>query len=511
MREAAGKPGGPPGDVVRMTTLIGGCFQEAMSADLVAGCLENLRGFLAEPLHPHLNALIDEIRKCSRVLRQIVEETRTHHSRTPVLLDYLDMLLPCFRRSLADIKGYYENKSMTKELRWRTMYHKMTEEASGLHLPQRFALYHQFLVLLEQMLTRSPNFDMNALEVLQKRILQLREKRGIAPPSQPGALVTQTMIMTAADRDRNIHWAEDIFSRPLPSRTPLKNLKLSKSFGPWGDVLFPPDARIFYRRWFDQDRLSVIVFMNPRNNAPYMVIRSLEMGSNNPLYSIRGIHELCISRDDSCLVLKRWSHTERCSKLWAVLYFLTWEEMVLFHCAFVALKYEDELTYLVHPKELRLSREKRLFQARIIDDDFKHSLIVYKDVDSQKYRLHAAVWEGEMRQCPVWTAFITNQPRSPNWLIRKDKLRVWLTDVQLYVFCNDYRQEHMRQNKMGAFELDFLTEEAAQRFTEVFETPPPTPSVSSNPPTDSSLTSSRASESTDLSNPDEKTPPLLDN
>jgi hypothetical protein len=50
--------------------------------------------------------------------------------------------------------------------------------------------------------------------------------------------------------------------------------------------------------------------------------------------------------------------------------------------------------------------------SQIIDDGFKHSLIVYEDMQTRGLRLHAAVWEGELRQCPVWTAFGTS-PISP--------------------------------------------------------------------------------------------------
>lgn len=42
---------------------------------------------------------------------------------------------------------------------------------------------------------------------------------------------------------------------------------------------------------------------------------------------------------------------------------------------------------------------------QIIDDGYKHSLIVFEDLQTRGIRLHAAVWEGELRQCPVWTAF----------------------------------------------------------------------------------------------------------
>ncbi len=106
------------------------------------------------------------------------------------------------------------------------------------------------------------------------------------------------------------------------------------------------------------------------------------MQGGNPWFSLHGAHELCISREGSALQLKRWSRSEQCSKLWAVLYFLTWEgkvdfpspkyrvtdrltEMVLFYCTFVALKARNMLTVQIHPNEYKLQREKRLFQAYV--------------------------------------------------------------------------------------------------------------------------------------------------
>lgn len=41
----------------------------------------------------------------------------------------------------------------------------------------------------------------------------------------------------------------------------------------------------------------------------------------------------------------------------------------------------------------------------------------------------------------------------------KSKHRVWLKDIQLYVFCSRYRQESMRQNKASAFEIHFVSDE----------------------------------------------------
>ncbi|CAI0650752.1 unnamed protein product [Colletotrichum noveboracense] len=126
----------------------------------------------------------------------------------------------------------------------------------------------------------------------------------------------------------------------------------------------------------------------------------------------------------------------------------------------------------MNAREFKLKGEERLFQAQIIDDGFKHSLIVYRDSGTKGLRLHAAVWEGELRQCPVWTAFVTHQSASPTWLQRKSNHRVWLKDVQLYVFCHRYRQQNQRKGQAGAFEINFVSDEGAKRFREVFAPAP---------------------------------------
>ncbi|KAM0383775.1 hypothetical protein ACHAPZ_004413 [Fusarium culmorum] len=119
-------------------------------------------------------------------------------------------------------------------------------------------------------------------------------------------------------------------------------------------------------------------------------------------------------------------------------------------------------------EDLSLWGERKLFQARIVDDNFMHSLIVYEDFVSKGLRLHAAVWEGDLRQCPVWTAFVTHQSASSRWIKRVSKTRVRLADIHLYVFCQEYRQQNQRINRSGAFEIKFVSEEAAKRFRDIF-------------------------------------------
>ena len=240
----------------------------------------------------------------------------------------------------------------------------------------------------------------------------------------------------------------------------------------------PTDAKILFRRVFDNDRLSLVTYVNGVNKASHIMFRTYHLGSQ--WFCTKGTNEICIKRNRSAIELRRWSHHEGTAKLWAKLYFVTWEEMVLFFCTFVSLKARNKMTLQISPHEYKLQGEKLIFQAQIIDDGYKHSLVVYQDKETQGTRLHAAVWEGELRQSPVWTAFVTHQSASPTWLIQKSKHRIWLKDAQLYVFCTGYRQQNQRPGRGGEFELRFATERAATSFKELFYPPsPPTVSAAS--------------------------------
>ncbi|EGU76413.1 hypothetical protein FOXB_13091 [Fusarium oxysporum f. sp. conglutinans Fo5176] len=431
--------------------LLQGCCLEAERADRVAVQLLGLRNALGEGTHTHLLMTMEEVSISGQLLRELAEYSKVHFSRVPVVLDYLEILLPCLSRSLRDITTYYEDRTLTKENRWRKMYHSMTQEAGGLSLPQRFVLYNRFLSLLQELLLRSPKFDFNTMECTRLQLMQLREARGIPPP--PIRLNSTIRPDSVLDDDSgiatNIHWAEKIFSLPLPSRTPLKHQQSS----------------------FNERQITLIVYQSGRDRCPYFLLRTFHMGT--PWFSLRGAHELCVERNGSSLQFWRWSSSEQCPKMWANLCFMTWEvanvlELVLVYCCFLSFKTRNSLTVQVANEDLTLWGERKLFQARIVDDGFMHSLIVYEDYMTKGIRLHAAVWDGDLRQCPVWTAFITHQSASPKWIKRVSKTRVRLAGIQLYVFCQEYRQQNQRINRAGAFEIRFVSEEAAKRFKELF-------------------------------------------
>jgi hypothetical protein len=128
--------------------------------------------------------------------------------------------------------------------------------------------------------------------------------------------------------------------------------------------------------------LSVIMYFHPDDpNSARLLCRWVDR-DGLPTFASRGLHELCIKRQGSCLQLRRWSVQKEKAKLWAVLYFKTYEskspfildiwtkahectEMVLFHDTFVTLKAHCPKTILCHPEELCLGQEKRLFRGLV--------------------------------------------------------------------------------------------------------------------------------------------------
>lgn len=180
------------------STLLSGCCHEAERARLVGNSLEGLRNVLPDKLHTHLNLLIQEVHLSSHFLRRLADQAQIHGARVPQVFDYINTILPCLSRSLRDISGFMDDRSHSKETRWRTMYHTMTNELPGTPLPARFNMYKLFLSMLIQLLemfvlpsrllqsqwfsdscSRSPEFDLNALYSLHDRITKLREARGI--------------------------------------------------------------------------------------------------------------------------------------------------------------------------------------------------------------------------------------------------------------------------------------------------------------------------------------------
>ena len=77
---------------------------------------------------------------------------------------------------------------------------------------------------------------------------------------------------------------------------------------------------------FNDDAMSLTVYRDGHDRCPYLLLRTSHMAQL--WFSLRGAHQLVVDRDGGALHFKRWSKSEKCPKLWAVLYFITWEGMM---------------------------------------------------------------------------------------------------------------------------------------------------------------------------------------
>ncbi|TVY46216.1 hypothetical protein LOCC1_G002527 [Lachnellula occidentalis] len=457
-----------------------GCWQEAQRADKVAVFLLALRTALKPEYYENISAVLKEVESASRLLRDLYDLFPIYRTRVPVVIYYLNIILPTFQKTMRDMLIYIDNGELPARTQWTLMSQRLSDQG-GTTLAQRFAMYCEALVqtvrllsrcgipfsslqrfgindwleiILTTVSTRSPLYDPTSLELLRVRHMRLRKLQNI-----PGT-----------HESKHRHWAEKIFDDQLHSNTGLKHRRGSKCFGPpmvESMLGIPPGSTVLFKLPFDKNRLSVTLYLHADGADVTRILCRWVDPYFNPLYSCYGVHELCVRRKGSSLQFQRWNHYIARSKIWMALFFKTWERMVLFHAAFVALKARCPLTININPEDYSLAGEQILFRAQIIDDGFEHSLAVIQDEKCGGLRLHAAVWNGELRKCPVWTAFITQSSVSPKWLKRRSGHRIWLKEISPYVFCANYKKKHqMRKN--GDFELYFVDRAAADAFEDIF-------------------------------------------
>ncbi|KAK7449537.1 hypothetical protein Landi51_05961 [Colletotrichum acutatum] len=413
--------------------LLQGCCLEAERADIISVSLEGLRMALPEAYGGTITSLVDEIRRSARKLRDLADLSQMHFTRVPILLNYLDVILPCYCKTLRDITEFYEDRTVSKDMRWRRMYHKMTQEAGGLPLPQRFMLYNCFL--------ESTLFDLNGLETLRTRIIKLREARGLRMfiQRQSSSRLTDTYYEATPTTQVGPVLRPEIMLRPTP-QDPVRAVAIGKAA--W--LMSPPSQDITLGR---ADLLTPAHL--PNGFEAHQAIDSL--------WSFPDVGTTEYSQTGQDAVQKSFSNGPQTMGI-SLLQNLGGIGPIPLHVRLS--QGSDYLDEQNEPKGVQARNQ-------ILDDGFKHSLIVYRDLVTQGLRLQASVWDGELKNCPVWTAFVTHQSASPTWLVRKSDHRIWLKDVQLYVFCQQYHQQNQRKgSSAGAFEIDFVSEMGATRFIE---------------------------------------------
>jgi len=267
------------------------------------------------------------------------------------------------------------------------------------------------------------------------------------------------------------HWAEKVFDHPPNSATGLKHRRGSRCFGlPMVEARLgiPQGSTALFKLPFDKNKLSVTVYLHTEGSDVTRLLCRWMDPYFNPQYSSYGVHELSVRRKGSSLQFRRWSGDRAHATLWTALFFKTFEKMVLFHASFVALKARCPLTVHIPADDFKIAGEKTLLQAKIVDDGFEHVLVVYQDMKCHVIRLHAAVRSGELKRCPVWTAFVSHESAHPGWIYRRSGHRIWLKKLQPFIFCENYKKRRQIQNH-GEFEIYFVDTRAADAFEDLFD------------------------------------------
>ncbi|OAX81993.1 hypothetical protein ACJ72_03669, partial [Emergomyces africanus] len=288
------------------------------------------------------------------------------------------------------------------------------------------------------------------------------------------------------------HWAVGLFSRPTTT-TPLPRSNAgSKCHGDF-DM---PDALARLENDYDElfrlnfkPNLTAIFYLRERDNRVRLLCQ-VHRSSAKIIYATLPLNILVLARQESHLLLCTKAKDQEL-RAWLSLQFETIEskkenhsysspiigysvmpsmsnpfvllEMVLFHCAFLALRGQDSGRPISKTPDPFSLEEEEIYGGRIFDDNYLHALRIFRDRFSGAIRLQASIHSGEMADVPVWTAFIHNHVGSKSWIRRADRKTIILTDLDRATFI-DSGQYTPRITRRHEHALTFTHEKDAEAF-----------------------------------------------
>ncbi len=133
-----------------------GCWREAQRADKVAVHLLRIRSALGLEFYDHITAVLKEIESTSRLLRDLYDLFPIYKSRVPVIVYYLNVILPALCRTLREMNIYIDNDALPASSQWSLMYERLGDQG-GMTLAARFVMFVELLVQLVRLLSRCEN------------------------------------------------------------------------------------------------------------------------------------------------------------------------------------------------------------------------------------------------------------------------------------------------------------------------------------------------------------------
>jgi len=129
-----------------------GCWLEAQRCDRVALELLRLRNDLL-PFHEQISTLLREVETTSRLLRDLHDLLKLYISRSPIVVYYLHVILPCLSRTLRDMMIYLKADQLPCLAQWTLMVERLSDQG-GMPLVHRIVLYIEYLVQIVRLLSR---------------------------------------------------------------------------------------------------------------------------------------------------------------------------------------------------------------------------------------------------------------------------------------------------------------------------------------------------------------------
>lgn len=295
-----------------------------------------------------------------------------------------------------------------------------------------------------------------------------------APEVSEASTATSTYSSSVSDSG-DAHWARSIFQNI--SATPLKNDGASsKCYGePNSDAKFrlAEEYNLLFALVFPKG-LEVGLYIRDSDKRARILCKGPRSDSRGSRYYCLPLNTLVFRRQGSTLQLCRRIKDRSKVELWAILKFSTIERLVVFFCALVALRSQDAGRVIQDLKDKELAQEEEYFGGRIDDDGYSHALRVFRDSPSKAVRIQASILDGEMKDAPVWTAFIHHQLTSPSWASKAGSRTIYLRDLRRHVFSSQYTPQ---TNTRGEHVLKFTTAKDATDFIETLRDLAQMPSV----------------------------------
>ncbi|CEJ82643.1 hypothetical protein VHEMI02693 [[Torrubiella] hemipterigena] len=450
--------------------LIAGLCRQGIRCREISKALDRLRKYVFDSDADLLKATVKQVKALRAAIFQLVDYFDLYPRRLSMVLFYINAVYGTTSFTIQRILSILRDTSINSSQLWDHLLHSMEEALGGLELYETLRIYRDFLLSLSHLLKGDHPFDAGPVEELYDYTLQLRIHQGIGGAVSNKYLPYSPLneIVQCYQEFDPKHWAETCLKSPLPSRRRMLRTQRSKSLGehyPFAYYRKTDAPKILWRKSFDNN-ISAMIFLNENDNNAHMQLRIVN--KDQPLFATAPISLLGITREDSCVKLHTlgdgaWRSPQR---LWAVLSFDIWEELILFHAAFMSIKARHSFQTSMIPDD-HFKQESIIYQTYITEAGRIHNFVILEDKYTGDMRLLAINGQGNHQGAPAWIIFLTVRPEAP-WIETLSSQAVCLLDVYVYTFSDRHVLDEGLYGPKRDFQIEFADSKSRRKFEGYF-------------------------------------------